>query len=171
MKTLKYTLLLLAILITNSTFAQTKEETVLYIQNLLKLSNGNGDKSNLIVLDQKFNLDLVTTKKRKNEVAGGKKQDIDETISVFEIPWSEAFILQEMPISGGLVSFVISFHNKAKAREMVKFYFHYDQEDFKGDEEFTNTFEIYVPSGKEQNFKKAFFHLIDLIKKEDPCGN
>ncbi len=107
MKTLKHTLLLLIILLANSSFAQTKEETVLYIQNLLKLSNGNGDKSNLIVLDQKFNLDLVTTKKRKNEVAGGKKQDIDETISVFEIPLSEAFILQEMPISGGLVSFVI----------------------------------------------------------------
>jgi hypothetical protein len=171
MKNLKTILITFFLLQSIFSFAQTKEETVLYIQNLLKLSNGNGDKSKLIVLDQKFNLDLVTTKKRRNEVVGGIKQDIDETVSVFEIPWSEAFILQEMPISGGLVYFCISFHNNAKAKEIEKLLFHYHQEDIENDEEFTNIIEIYVPSGKEQNFKKAFSHLSDLIKKEDPFGN
>ncbi len=171
MKKIKHTLILLAILIAHSTFAQTKEETIKNIQNILSLSNGNGDKSNLLVLDQKFNLDLVVTKTRVNEVVGGINQDIDETVSVFEMPLSEAFILEEISISGGLVQFGISFHNKAKAKEVKKTFHHHFNKNYENDEEFTNIFNLYVVSGKVENFKKAFTHLIELLKKEDPFGN
>ena len=68
MKTLKYTLLLLVFLIVSSTFAQTKDETVKYINEIVKVSNGRAFKVNYgadgfgfyYVLDQSFSLNEFT---------------------------------------------------------------------------------------------------------------
>ena len=117
MKTLKYTLLFLVFLFASSTQAQTKEETVKYINEIVKVSNGKAFKVNYgsdgfgfyYVLDQSFSLNDFTYS--YYDISPLKEKG-DKKSKTTAIPWPAltAIELLDEETDADLVSFILTFN-------------------------------------------------------------
>lgn len=117
MKTLKYTLLFLVFLFASSTQAQTKEETVKYINEIVKVSNGRAFKVNYgadgfgfyYVLDQSFSLNEFTYS--YYDISPLKEKG-DKKSKTTAIPWPAltAIELLDEETDADLVSFILTFN-------------------------------------------------------------
>jgi len=117
MKTLKYTLLFLVFLFASSTQAQTKEETVKYINEIVKVSNGRAFKVNYgadgfgfyYVLDQSFSLNEFTYS--YYDISPLKKRN-KKKLKTTAIPWPAltAIELLDEETDADLVSFILTFN-------------------------------------------------------------
>ena len=165
MKTLKYTLLLLAILITNSTFAQTKEETVKYIDDILKISKGtfedgrkNRARSYEIIEQRLHSINHIETKSFANFIANGQPHRTNTGSSIVNVPWIaiKSIDLELSDTTSNLTQVSINFD--------VQFNNSNNNQSYSG-------LSLYVISSKKENFVKAIKHLQELLKEEDPFGN
>ncbi len=159
MKTLKLKFLLFAILLANSTFAQTKEETVKYINEIVKVSNGRAFKVNYgadgfgfyYVVDQSFNLNDFTYTHYDISPLNEKGNKKTETTV---IPWPALTTIERLVQEQGtdLVTFVLTFNVNV-------------------DDIGNKIIKIFIIPSKADNIEKALKHLQELLKKEDPFGN
>ena len=118
MKTLKYTLLFLVFLFASSTQAQTKEETVKYINEIVKVSNGRAFKVNYgadgvgfyYVLDQSFSLNEFTYS--YYDISPLKEKRNKKKLKTTAIPWPAltAIELLDEETDADLVSFILTFN-------------------------------------------------------------
>ena len=159
MKTLKLKFLLFAILLANSTFAQTKEETVKYINEIVKVSNGRAFKVNYgadgfgfyYVLDQSFSLNEFTYSYYDISPLKEKGNKKSKTTA---IPWPALTTIERLDqeTDADLVSFILTFNVNV-------------------DDIGNKIIRIFVIPSKAANVEKALIHLQELLKKEDPFGN
>jgi hypothetical protein len=161
MNTFKHTLFLFAILIAHSTFAQTKEETVKYINEIVKASKGYVYTDNLqnppckvTVERQDFSLEQFM--RITNDCVFNNESYYTE------IPW---LLIKEITRGKAkedseLVTIAIDFDGYLVQKSRK------DSEIHK-----MNTFWFYVLKSKADNVEKALKHLQELLKKEDPFGN
>lgn len=159
MKTLKYTLLLLVFLIASGTFAQTKEETVKNINEIVKVSNGRAFKVNYgadgfgfyYVLDQSFSLNEFTYSYYDISPLKEKGNKKSKTTA---IPWPALTTIERLDqeTDADLVSFILTFNVNV-------------------DDIGNKKIRIFVIPSKATNVEKALKHLQELLKKEDPFGN
>lgn len=165
MKTLKHTLLLLAILLANSSFAQTKEETVKYIDDILKISKGLFNdgrayraKTYEIIEQRLYNVNHIEKKSYGNFVRDGNLYRRSTGSNIENVPW-----IAIKSVDLGL-SDTISNLTEVSINFEVEFIDSDDNQSFSG-------LTLYVISSKKENFVKAIKHLQELLKKEDPFGN
>ena len=158
MKTLKHTLLLFAILFANSTFSQTKEETVKYINEIVKASNGRAFRVAYVdgfgfcyVFDQSFNLNEFTYS--RYDISPLKEKDNKKTETTV-IPWPALVTIKRLNQEPDLdlVTFVLTFNVNVDdiGNKIIRFFV--------------------IPS-KADNVEKALKHLQELLENEDPFGN
>uniref|UniRef100_UPI0040496561 hypothetical protein n=1 Tax=Flavobacterium sp. TaxID=239 RepID=UPI0040496561 len=160
MKNLKITLLLLAILIANTTFSQTKEETVKYINDIVSASKGiafiTQDGTEYKIIKQQFSLDEFIVEQERTSKSGEKFENIVSFYS--EIPWITLNSITRDKNVIDLVGFHLTFDGEFK-------------DAFDNRVQFHNHLVINVIPSKAANVEKALKHLQELFKKEDPFGN
>ena len=165
MKTFKHTFLLLAILMVNNTFAQTKEETVKYIDDILKISKGLFNdarayraKTYEIIEQRLYNIDHIETKSYGNFVRDGNPYRRSTGSNIENVPW---IAIKSLDLE---LSDTISNLTQVSIKFDVEFIDSGDNQSYSG-------LSLYVISSKKENFVKAIKHLQKLLKKEDPFGN
>lgn len=115
---IKHTIFLLSFIFASSTQAQTKEETVKYINEIVKVSNGRAFKVNYgadgfgfyYVLDQSFSLNEFTYS--YYDISPLKEKRNKKKLKTTAIPWPAltAIELLDEETDADLVSFILTFN-------------------------------------------------------------
>ena len=115
---IKHTIFLLSFIFASGTFAQTKEETVKYINEIVKVSNGRAFKVNYgadgfgfyYVLDQSFSLNEFTYS--YYDISPLKEKRNKKKLKTTAIPWPAltAIELLDEETDADLVSFILTFN-------------------------------------------------------------
>jgi hypothetical protein len=165
MKILKTIFLFLALVCAGNSFGQTKEETVKYIDDILKISKGtfedgrkNRARSYEIIEQRLHSINHIETKSFANFIANGEPHRRDTGSSIVNVPWIaiKSVDLELSDTTSNLTQISINFD--------VQFIDSDDNQSYSG-------LSLYVISSKKENFVKAIKHLQELLKKEDPFGN
>ena len=154
-------LMITTLLVLNINFAQTKEETVSYINDIVKMSKGvgsiNGERQHYVT-DQIFGLDFVYCKGRYDDLSSKSYYDI----KYYDIPWVTMSENIEINKERELYEITIKFSGK------FNYKMNFDGVNKDGS---VGIISIYVLPSKEESVKRALLHLKKLSEVKDLFGN